>query len=251
MEHGLFFCDASSITLGSSGTFTLHWNPKDHLDDPLEILSSDLVKDEFGDESTVVHLAYPKNHGVPIKKMRYRNRCGETGFADFTTPQGASADEEVRRLFWSLMDDAWTWDIRLGRFVSFAEQKFKLSYPNEFLVNRPPRGPRLAFHSPDAKMLETFEHAAVGSPEREESDKVRGSPPATGGYGLYGIDALSKLLSTITSCRAITNWQAAYGDNPVLVAANIQEVLKWLAELCRAEPVPLRMVSDENSLPAW
>jgi hypothetical protein len=73
------------------------------LEDPLEVLSSDLVKDEFGDEFTVTHLAYPKQHGIPIKKMRYRHRSGETGFEDFTTPVGVTADEELKRFFWALM----------------------------------------------------------------------------------------------------------------------------------------------------
>lgn len=100
-------------------------------------------------------------------------------------------------------------------------------------------------------MLRMFEHAEAGSLKSEHSDNISDLPPVVELYGLYGIDALSKLLSTITNCRAITNWQAAYGDNPVLVASNIQDVLKWLDELCRSEHVPLRMVSDENSLPTW
>jgi hypothetical protein len=100
-------------------------------------------------------------------------------------------------------------------------------------------------------MLGMFEHPEAGYHLSEPSGQVEGSSSVTQIYGLYGIDALSGLLSILTDCRAITNWQAAYGDNPVLIASNVRDSLKWLGTLCDAGQVPLHAVPDEDSLPTW
>jgi hypothetical protein len=247
MNHGLYYCDTTHLSLGAGPTFKFRWLRLQPNSLPLEIVDCQTITNEFNDDYT--HVELKVGNSVPMKTLRYRHRCGETGFDYFSAnEQGHPPDVEMLSLLRWVMGDGWTWDNKSISFVSFDERLPHIAYPCDFYANKGKFAPALSFHSPTGKMREMFiqasKCAAISQNSLNES-------PIWRFYGLRGQDKLDALLQLMAECRMIINWHYSYGCNPIVMATDIEAVLLNFKLACERLSVPLHLVNSESNLPEW
>ena len=229
MSHGLYYCNAETIRLGLLETFQIVWS--ESAVQPGRVLEAQLTLDEFKDRYTVVRMTCSPEEGPCIKKLRYQHTSGETGFDEFHAVEtDATSDEELIRLYWWFMSDAWTWNHKEARLTSFAEKKPYLTYPSQFFLHKPPGFPEITFHSPEKQFFEIFQPKLI-----QDAD----------------LSFLENLMNLMMSCRMIALWQPSYGNNPVLFSRQIIQVLRDIDMFCNREHILCREVKNENLLPEW
>jgi hypothetical protein len=242
MKKGFYYCDAHQLTLGFSDAYQLHWDRDKTTSAIAKINDSKRIVDEFGDEWTSVDCAI-SSESIPVKKLRYQHTCGDTGFDDFSkNDAGHSPDPELKRLFESILADAWTWSYQRKEFICYAHEKTNLDYPGEFFYGKESKAPLISIHSPNAALLKQFSSARDG---REEE------PGVTAIYKLQGVEKLKALFNIAGECRVLLVWQLSDGLNPIAISENIDDVLNRFGELCATESIPFRKVEAEKNLPAW
>lgn len=229
MSNGLYYCDATRVRLGSQSDYVITWVAATASSHPLRIVSTSDRIDEFGDLHFDIGVQYLPERGIPMVSVRYSHRAGNTGFDHFSCNEyGEQADPEAGEILDWLLQDAWTWDARLGRLVSYEQRRLSLSYPLGFFATSEKGAIPLGFHS--LKNPRTF--------ARREHEMGRGTDAA-------------RLLELAQECRLITIWQPAYGENPILLAENMQQELVALNERCRLAGVNVKKVETEAELPEW
>lgn len=240
MENGLYYCDATQISLGFSDGYKIAWDRDKAICSFAEIVEGAMVVDKFGDEWTSVICAIA-SAAVPIKKFRYRHRSGDTGFEDFSKNEsGHKPDKELRPLFDSILQDAWTWDHRKNKFICYADEKHGLNYPDEFFSGKAPKSPMISLHSPSAALIRQF--SEPGLAEVSAAITI---------YNLQGMEKLKALLDLAGECAMVLIWQLGDGLNPIVVSAGIDEAVEKFGAWCVAESIPFKKIESEGKLPTW
>lgn len=249
MIHGLFYCDATEFSMGSCGVYEFIWRGVPAGGAPVQIETSKEGADGLFHYAQIV-AAYAAVEGVPIQKFRYRNRNRTTGFEEGTF-EGVGTDEEVKRFFWWMMEDGWTWSTTRRQFVYFAKEKSRFTYPAEFYADRTRDMPVVSFHSPTDRMREMFTQAVLFHQRQGGSHDTLDEPAVTSFLHTQGVQALRTLLGLLSECEMIVIWQFAYGVNPVIIAADMHGTLRRFGAWCREANLPFTRVRTEDQLPEW
>lgn len=250
IASGLYITDATRISLGYYDHFDITWIPnRAALNEP-QILRSAVLNDEFGDARVRAEISYSAADAVPLKRLRYRNRSGDTGFENYASSSRGGPDSELRPFLVSFLEDAWTWSASAGRFIRFDEWISSSREPELFLHQHARNAARIVLHSPTREALSALTQpntvqAQCADADLSFSDLV-GTPQQP-----RGIDALARFLAVAADCRMVSSWKAAYGDNPVIAMSRPSSELQWIRNLCETHHVPLHFVPDENALPNW